>query len=246
MGSTGKKNPGGSSGDIDLAVDFRGILNDDITDIKEVLVYLKSVADKISDTTALNIGISEVHFAYPIANVDGKQENEFVQVDLMPTDNLEYTKFTYHSPAEWESKYKGLHRNILMFSILSATTTEVLETGVNKNGEEVPAKIRKKVYNMNKGIQKVVRSFVGKKGNIVKTGKNIERQMVTNNVQEIVNIMVGPEYKPKDLKTYDQLIKIVQSPTFIHKEHRDKILKSTAESLQKLGVLLPPELKEYL
>ena len=246
LGSTGKKNPGGSSGDIDLAVDFTKLIkNKDATDIDGVLIYLKNLADKVSDRTKLSKGLGEVHLAYPIANVDGKQENEFVQLDFMPTDNMKFSKFTYYSPAEWESKYKGLHRNILLFAILKFSTLEILETGKDAEGNEVPAVVRKVLLNMDKGISKVTQSFKGKKGNITKGSKAIEREFLSNDPEVITTMAVGSDFKPKDIAIYDQLIKIVLSPTFIHKKDRDEILKEVATTFIRLGALFPPELKEY-
>jgi hypothetical protein len=246
LGSTGKKNKGGSSGDIDLAVDFTRLISKDVKDIDDVLIYLKNLADKLSANTKLSKGLGEVHLAYPIANVDGKQKDEFVQLDFMPTDNMAFSKFTYYSPAEWESKYKGLHRNILLFAILKFSTLEVLETGEDAEGNEVPAVVRKVLLNMDKGLSKVTQSFKGKKGNITKGSKAIKREFLTNDPELITTMAVGSEYGPKDIMKYDDLIKIVLSSTFIHKKHRNEILKEAGNTFIKLGALFPTELKEYV
>ena len=114
FGSTGKKKPGNTSGDIDLSVDvsdFQG------QSIKEKILNLGNQVDNLMKTeSAKNTGSGIVSLGFPIA-VD--QKGEKVQVDFMAVDPsmLDFSSWSFHSPNEWESKYKGLHRNILLMSI---------------------------------------------------------------------------------------------------------------------------------
>ena len=128
LGSTGKKRPGGSSGDMDLAIDTNVLIkNNKLKDVRDVLTFLEKHTKSLSKEVTVNFGTKVVSLAWPISNVDGKQQDEFVQLDLMLAGNLEFSKFAYHSAHEDNTKYKGVYRTKLLMMIAQNNNVRVLK-----------------------------------------------------------------------------------------------------------------------
>lgn len=106
LGSTGVKE---TSGDIDLAVDYR-------TTTKDRLERKLNAWSQKNDPTALvqKSGIN-VHFRCPIA---GRAELGYVQVDFMFITDVEFTKWSMRTAQN--SKYPGRVRTIILASIAKA------------------------------------------------------------------------------------------------------------------------------
>jgi hypothetical protein len=93
LGSTGKRLPGGSSGDIDLGIDCTkiGYLKDAMTTDEQANALHEFAAPILDD-----MGIKWAHkgnlfsIRCPIQNFDGQQENEFVQLDMMTSRNMKF------------------------------------------------------------------------------------------------------------------------------------------------------------
>jgi hypothetical protein len=49
-------------------------------------------------------GFEGIAFAYPIVNADGKQDGQFVQLDLIPDENLKFRDWSQYAPAEKENE----------------------------------------------------------------------------------------------------------------------------------------------
>jgi hypothetical protein len=127
IGSAGrKKNPDDESGDIDFGfnggvysqkngVSFKecsGVLYEFL---KEELEPLLGFEPEINHLKGLNI----VSIGWPIA---GDRNNGFVQLDLIPLENMDWAKFIYYAPdyRREESKWKSAHRNWLLSAALAA------------------------------------------------------------------------------------------------------------------------------
>ena len=148
LGSTGKKNPGEQSGDIDLAIDTKAIVANNkwnVKDKKDVVELIEKIVKRVSKDVNASPGFGIVSLAFPIANTDGKQKGESVQLDLMLTDNLDYTSFAFHSPRSSESKYKGYYRNFLL-SAISKVNMKVLK----KDADGKPLKWERLIFDLNK------------------------------------------------------------------------------------------------
>jgi len=122
LGSVGKKQ---FSGDIDVA------LNIPAEDIPAFYEKLKTIPE-IIDTSKSSVIMTKVKIQdYDDSKeVDGKDRTGFVQVDFMPGDP-DWMKVYYHSPHEAgmsddgrSSKYKGMHRNIMVASIAAVFNRE--------------------------------------------------------------------------------------------------------------------------
>lgn len=73
----------------------------------------------------------------PIQNFDGKQEGEFVQLDMMTSRNMKFQVWSQYAPREIEGqKYvKGCIRNLILEAAAHAMDdVKVLKTGYLKQG----------------------------------------------------------------------------------------------------------------
>lgn len=206
IGSTGKKLPGHSSGDIDLGIDTSILAKAgnkvDTTD--EWFEFCKKFGEyaKIECRTLPRRGLSSVK--WPIENKDGKQPNEFVQVDLVPHKNIEMVKWGMYQTPEEKGKEtdKSAIRALLLQAIAKAGMLEVLETGDVKNeGSNVPVKVIRYMYEQNNGLWKIWKERTKKSdGTYNKTWKETKREKISEDPQEIINIFFGDNsYKPDQL-----------------------------------------------
>jgi hypothetical protein len=182
-----------------------------------------------------------VHFAYPISGHEG----EFVQVDLMPTDNLDYSKWSYYSPAEWESQWKGLYRNELIYATAKYADLKVLKTAMTKDGVEMPGEYERYQFDLAKGLRKVIQSNIGKKGYIVKTKKTIDSKIISKDPKKIAEILFGPGHPPSELLRFEDVLKVIMDDNFIYKKNRDDILQMATDGIIYKGYPVPKELEKY-
>lgn len=234
LGSTGKRPKGQFSGDIDIALDGNVIASKHGLKFDEVEEFLyKKVKSSFKNVVHMK-GLGIVSFLYPIPN----SEN-FGQVDLMLTDNLELSSFMYHSPnfIKNESKYKGLYRNALLFSIVKYMDVddkpEYFENGDVK-------KFKKFTLSQKKGLITQIKSYEGKLGKQLKNCKPIKGcdVPVTKNPTDIVKFIFGDKYSVKDINSFEDIYKIVMSSDFKHKHHRKEILDNFKSTILN-GVKMP-------
>ena len=95
VGSAGKKKPEDTSGDIDIAVSIDRIAGQAGIDVGGVLKYIQNRLSEAGYETNIQYGFHQVNVAVPIA---GDPQKGYCQVDLMVTDNLDWSKFIYYSP----------------------------------------------------------------------------------------------------------------------------------------------------
>ena len=247
LGSTGKKKPGDSSGDIDLAVNVNAVIKaNKIVNPKEVfpllLKALKKHTPEINDSSGLGV----VSGAWPIANVDGNQPNQFVQLDLMGVDNLELSDFTFWSPSFEQSKWKGLHRNSLLIGIASNMKFETVKTALDNDGVEVPVVFKRRFLDFRKGVVEGLQSIEGKNGQPVKTKKTLQTTVVAGTPVDIVKVLLGPDFSVSDAVSFESIWKIINSNSkFIWKKNKQQILKFAAETILTAKGTLPPELQRF-
>ncbi len=151
----------------------------------------------------------------------------------------------YHSPdySKFESKYKGLYRNILLMKIISNAdrkTTKLTDAGETEEYQSY-------VVRLNQGVVKVTKSFKGKKG-LLKNPKLLKDQdkFITNTPEEVASIAFGPNVLPSDIMTFEDTWNQFTSPTFVHKNKFDKMLKEFILQIKRTKVPIPSEVEsEY-
>jgi hypothetical protein len=236
IGSAGKKDPEkngteeGSSGDIDIALEVK--------DHDEFIKKAKELATEQKIEFKYLAGLGILSIRWPIKNQDTLQENQFVQIDLIPVKNLDYCKWSYYSPDQGESEYKGLYRNECIFACARFADYQVLE---EKEGE--PIKWSRYFYDLNDGLYRGTQTNVGKRGEVIKTVTTQDKEFITAEPQKIVDICFGKSFRYNQLMSFENCIEAIMSDDFILKEKRELILDNIKKNLVNKEQELPKELK---
>ena len=246
LGSTGKKKPRGSSGDIDIAIDANKVLRANAIQVADELFdFIEGKAKKVSNTVVSNKGTGVISLQFPISNTDGKQKNKKVQLDLMIVDNLDLAKFNFWSPHEEQSKWKGIYRNI----ILSSMDFEVLEKGYDDNDVEVPTLFRRNFMDLKRGLMRGLQTRIGKSGKLFAKGRKqtLETEVLENQPEGIVKAILGPAFTVKDAESFESLFKILDHPKYLYRGKKKEIIKTFVAVIGKSkGLVVPDEMEKFV
>jgi hypothetical protein len=242
IGSFGLKKENELYGDIDIAIDYTKLNNED----KNPLDYVYEELTKNGLNCVKMPGFQQISIQYPIY---GRNTNGFVQVDLMFSKNLKWSKYAYSSPdfSKGESKYKAEYASFLIMSIITESFKKVTKK-INNEIEEYSLLS----YRLNSGLFEVVKSYMGKKG-LTKTAKIIEEKFISDDPEYINDLAFGE----KNVKrSFEEFWKRTVDPNFIHRDKLDLILSKfkfyldsankpyPSESIQDFPEVFSSELKE--
>jgi hypothetical protein len=245
IGSIGKKkNPDDTSGDLDLGLDSN-LFN---VPLKEVSGYIYSILSgseelisKLGFEPEINYlkGLNIVSIGWPI---NGDQSNGIVQLDLIPVADMEWAKFIYYSPdyKTSESKYKSAHRNWLLAAIL-AIRRMVLD--VNDAGEVMD--YDSPVLILSDGLYWHTKSYRGKLKPRLKNAAKISgsERFITRDPQEFIDFALGTGYSINDVKTFEKLYQIIDSPSFELYDKVGEIEEKFLEYITRANLERPSEIK---
>jgi hypothetical protein len=245
LGSTGKKLPGQTSGDIDIAIDIQKVADNYKIPTEEVgqkiLDLLDAAYPKMDKNYMKGLGI--VSLAYPIKGSSGN-----VQVDLMLQDNIDFARWMFHSPdfTKQESEWKGLYRTELLKAIGNAVTVPDMTTYWE---DEFDGKYKGKVKKLgrimldpNKGYKKQIKSFVGKSGKSVKTGHSEWEEFVSKDPEMITKSLLGVNATIKDTNSFESVWKAMQKKDFPWKANMPEIVTYFVDVIKRKALPLPKEL----
>lgn len=228
IGSAGKKAHDETSGDIDVAV--QGSSHSDIYDT--IVTRLDQNGYKFRDMRSLGI----ISIAYPIMNYDDKQERQYVQIDLMFVDSLEYAKWGFYSPHYTQSEYKGLYRNELNFFIAKHAELNPLRMDGN-----IVTEWERYWFSTKDGLLHGRQTLISEKtGKIVKTPRVVYKRLVTNDPDEVASFLYGPSIDSAAVLTLEDALREMQKPTFRYKHNYAMIIEDTIRGIQKKGYPVPP------
>ena len=246
IGSIGKKkNPEDTSGDIDLGIDVNFIAKEMQVPKENVLegLYKKLESELprelgfVPDMKLMK-GINVISIGWPIG---GDEDMGIVQLDLIPIADMDWAKFIFYSPdyRKDESKYKSAHRNWLFQAILSAMKEVISRDDDNEIEEFYSYALR-----LSDGIYKNKKSFRGATKRL-KNPKTIkgESSLITRDPDEFVKMMFGPGIRKEDLKSFEDVWKIVSSDKFIHSDKFDSIREDLERYLKNGDFEIPTEIK---
>jgi hypothetical protein len=251
IGSIGKKiNPDDLSGDIDLGYNGTDFARKNGISFKECSAFLR---DLLYRELPGSLGYQPEMKALPGLNIlsigwpiKGDEVNGIVQLDLIPVTNMNWAKFIYYSPDYRlkESNWKSAHRNWLLSAALIAQQ-EILDR--NEEGEIMDYK--KPVLLLPSGLWLHTKTYKGeryKKGDLKMRLKNSQKvpgseEFVTDDPQEFVDFALGTGYKPEDVRTFEQVLKIMTSPNFKYREFLPEIKEKFIELLNRTKLPIPPE-----
>ena len=254
LGSTGKRLPGNSSGDIDLMIDKKQLNGGDFQTFAKTITNVLDTIEGAEYKVMPGLGI--VSTRWPISNTDGKQEGEFVQLDLMLSDNFEFMKFSQSSPKEVEGEtyYKMTIRNAIFSAIARVMDTVVNKTGIvyGMDDKEHAVDVVRNSYSITTGLNKVHKIRKQKKdGTYNKTWTELERENISLDPQEIVDILFGRGHTLKDVETSMGAWEVaMSSPALSDKTKKKLFLKTLKDELDRKvesqKIELPKEIKSAL
>lgn len=232
LGSAGKK---AYSGDLDVGIELSALQKIyNLDNDRDILLRLaKDIKNKVKEVNLKGLGTGQIYTKFPI--IGSSQKGKYVQVDLM-VGPLKFMKFTYKAGTDYKfdpnaedvTKYKGLYRNLLMMSI-----SRVLKKNINDTQYE------RYLINLSKGLYKAVKSTIGKSGKPVKNHQTISKKFISNTPQDLINILFGPSFKEKDLRTFEEVLKAINSPKFKYPELRNQIKQEFKDTLAKMKLEIP-------
>jgi len=237
IGSYGKKREGETHGDLDIAVSTKALTERNGLGQEDLVDFVNDALKQMGYETKIMRGFKQVSAGIPIPGT-----NDIAQVDFMLSPGLDWSRFIYNSPnfRENESKYKGQIRNLLLMAIITETSKNIL-----KETPEGVEELESNVIRYPEGIYKSRRSWAGKKG-LVKTAKLLKDfdELITNNPDEVVDLVVGEGYNVNSISTFEGLWHLVNIGDFIHFNKRGDIIKKFASNLKSQGMEAPQEAKE--
>lgn len=246
IGSIGKKeNPDDTSGDLDIGYNGNWFSQKEGIGYKECAKRVFDILDAELEESLgfkpeirLMSGLNIVSLGWPIEGDPGKGE---VQLDLIPLSDMTWSKFIYYSPdyKKGESKYKSAHRNWLLAAILSARA-EV----INTDDEGQVMDYETPVLILSDGLFWHTKSYRGKIKARLKNASKIpgSERFVTNNPQEFIDFALGQGYSQNDVKTFEDVFKIITSPNFELRDQLPHIKTKFLEYLTRVGLPVPSEI----
>ena len=262
-GSTGRKLPGSSSGDVDCCISMKKLKDKfGMEKPEEWQDLCKEFAQKYNLDIDLipGLGFEGVSFAFPIHNSDGKQEGKFVQLDLDPVENLKLRSWSLYMDNEKEGEpyVKGLVRCLLLIILTDLADFKAIETGkVNKREGEQPTKFEKYSYSYQSGglyrntyERPLMKGKQGEQGIHKAEADLVDKKLVTDDPDEICEILFGVD--SANMLTWQDAWGAAKKMGIFDDEEKKtrfrKFLKKNLERSIKKGNLpyLPPEIAEFL
>lgn len=270
LGSTGKKLPGRTSNDIDIGIDAKkyDFLKDCRT-VDELATAMLDHCKPVLDDMGIECRKVPNLFSIkcPIQNFDGKQEGEFVQLDMMVTQNMKFQTWSNYAPKEIEGQtyIKGAIRNLILEAAgHGMEDIKVINTGYFKVGkgeyEEGPVEWEEYSFFTAEGLNikhikliPMANQPADAPGIVYKRsqGKDTDsRSLVTNDPDTIAKKMFGPKVKGKDLMTWDGAWDAAHKASWAKNPKRwDAFIEALREKIKVkiiAGMTIPQEMLDEL
>jgi len=252
LGSTFKKPAGVSSGDMDISVGEEAISKSLKCEPQNALneMYAAILKDYPNYSTTLMSGFGIVSIAWPIQTGSKAPSPGAVQVDLMLSNDVDFTSFLFHSPdftAKNPSQYKGLYRTEFLKSIFAALPIDKISKKFEDEFDGKYAGNYKELGRLmlgTKGLEYKIKSYVGKKGTPVKTGKVISNELLSKSPSKIIKVALGDKGKEKDVDSFENLWKAFNRSSFPYKsaKERRKIVEYFVNIINTKGLPIPEEI----
>jgi len=227
LGSVGKKE---FSGDIDIALQ---VAPNEIADFVSKLENVPEILD-IAKSSVIMTKVKIVDFDQ--SKQTTKPRTGFVQVDFMPGDPG-WLKTYYHSPAEGESQYKGVFRNIMISSIAAALDRKDSEETTDDGR---PLESERWMWSPTDGLVRVRRTPVPKAKGPGYTKKN-NNEIIQEPIKDAPGIAKALKLDgPEDLNSYESLKRAIEQN--YPQDMVDKILNSFADNSVVKDVGVPQDL----
>lgn len=229
LGSVGKKE---FSGDIDIAVQ---VAPEEIPELVKKLEATPEVLD-LAKSSVIMTKVKIVNFDQSKQTL--KPRTGFVQVDFMPGDPG-WMKTYYHSPAETESKYKGVFRNIMIATIAAVLDRKDSEDTIDDGR---PVESERWMWSPADGLVRIRRTPVPNKAGTGFTKKN-KNEILGQPLKDASAIAKALKLDgPKDLNSYESLKKAIEQN--YPQDMVDDILNGFVKNGQVKDIGIPDDLKD--
>ena len=258
VGSTGKKDV---SGDLDLTMNLPKALEE--SGAKDINEFANKVEEQCKKqgwdfTNALDSKFKTIHIGVPIIGQDG-----VAQLDIMPSMNVEYTKFRINAPAQNESKYKGACRSELLRALFKVCSMAADKDASDEDKVEYTDAKGKKWPGVQfshlsmdpEGVTKVVKTFRGKKGMLSAPKTLSKTTVMPTDVQGMMDELFHGLYKLSDFNSFESIWNnVIFSDNFPYKDRINTIVHDFVArfnafnewQLEDHKVPMPEEVTEYL
>ena len=241
LGTFGKKKEDQTSGDLDIAISIERIAGYLGISVDMVGQAVQDILAETGVDFVFNPGTLVTSFAWPIPGTD-----KFGQVDFMPSDNMDYSEWMYHSPdfTKAESNYKGVFRNQLLMAIVHYAKEDI----ISKNDKDEVLEFERYSYRVATGVFNTRRSYLSNsrknpdgtpKRNTTATRVKEYDKLVTNVPEEIIKIAFGEGVKRSQVMRFEDVYELVMSDNFIHKNKLNDIIKKYIQELISNEVEIP-------
>jgi nicotinamide mononucleotide adenylyltransferase/soluble cytochrome b562 len=222
-------------GDIDVGIDYPhvekvvGAAPDSPDFWQKVEEYFSKQSSKVQGREPkykIMKGLEIVSVLSFAVDETGKVHPELpVQVDIAFGD-MKFMK-AGRSGAPKDSKYKALHRNILLADILSTIYHE-----------QVDDKTRRRYQiNISKGVQ-TADLIKGPRGG----EKKANVKTIINDPDKMAELLFGPGMKWEDMNSFEKLYKLLVGPKFRYKDKVKEIVDKFKDSMKRMERDVPSEL----
>ena len=226
-----------SCGDIDVAFDVNVAM-------RRLGLDKEGITKRLND---LYVTLPEYHYSkgldihsipFPIFDKDGKRTDRYVQVDLMPVENVGMAQWGMMT--DGDTPWKSATRNGLLRAI-----AKYKDTVVHTNEDGSVLSFDRLYFDQRHGLFRMTRSYEGKNGRINKTAKTIEKKLVTNDPEEILFILLDVIDVRHSFKNVMDVWTLIYDPEHPIFDRIDFIVKEYIDEMEREGFDYPSEIKEW-
>ena len=226
-----------SCGDIDIAFDVNVAM-------KRLGLDKEGITKRLND---LYVTLPEYNYSkgldihsipFPIFDKDGKRTDRYVQVDLMPVENVGMAQWGMMT--DGNTPWKSATRNGLLRAI-----AKYKDTNVHTNEDGTVLYFDRLYFDQRHGLFKMTRSYEGKNGRINKTAKTIEKKLVTNDPEEILFILLDVIDVRHSFRNVMDVWTLIYDPEHPIFDKIEFIVKEYIDEMEREGFDYPSEIKEW-
>lgn len=226
-----------SCGDIDIAFDVNVAMGRLGLDKQGITKRLNDLYVTLPEY-AYSKGLDIHSIPFPIFDKDGKRTDRYVQVDLMPVENVGMAQWGMMT--DGNTPWKSATRNGLLRAI-----AKYKDIVVHTNEDGSVLSFDRYYFDQRHGLFKMTRSYEGKNGRINKTAKTIEKKLVTNDPEEILFILLDVIDVRQSFRNVMDVWTLIYDPEHPLFDKIEFIVKEYIDEMNRDGFDYPSEIKEW-
>lgn len=226
-----------SCGDIDIAFDVNVAMERLGLDKEGITKRLNDLYVTLPEYN-YSKGLDIHSIPFPIFDKDGKRTDRYVQVDLMPVENVGMSQWGMMTDVN--TPWKSATRNGLLRAI-----AKYKDTNVHTNEDGTVLYFDRLYFDQRHGLFRMTRSYEGKDGRINKSAKTIEKKLVTNDPEEILFILLDVIDVRQSFRNIMDVWSLISDPEHPIFDKIEFIVKEYIDEMNRDGFDYPSEIKEW-